>query len=63
VHVVTGDNEAGVTHGPGLGRLMADLVLDGDSAWTDPAPYRLDRFEPTAFPTEQSVLAAMPARR
>jgi glycine/D-amino acid oxidase-like deaminating enzyme len=63
VHVVTGDNEAGVTHGPGLGRLMADLVLDGHSAWTDPAPYRLDRFEPTAFPTEQSVLAAMPARR
>lgn len=63
VHVVTGDNEAGVTHGPGLGRLMADLVLDGDSSWVDPAPYRLDRFDPAAFPTEQSVQAAMPARR
>ena len=63
VHVVTGDNEAGVTHGPGLGRLLADLVLDGGSTWLDPAPYRLDRFDPDAFPTEQSVLAAMPARR
>ncbi|MYS86914.1 NAD(P)/FAD-dependent oxidoreductase [Embleya scabrispora] len=63
VHVVTGDNEAGVTHGPGLGRMMADLILDGGSTWIDPADYRLDRFAPGTFPTERSVLAAMPARR
>ncbi|MFI6317107.1 NAD(P)/FAD-dependent oxidoreductase [Nonomuraea sp. NPDC050556] len=63
LHVLGGDNEAGVTHGPGLGRMLADVVLDGSSSWVDPSPYRLDRFDPDGYPTEQSVLAAMPARR
>lgn len=61
--VLGGDNEAGVTHGPGLGRLVAELVDTGGSDWVDPAPYRLDRFEPGRFATERDVAEAMPARR
>lgn len=60
LYVVTGDNEAGVTHGPGLGRLMADLITKDRSPCEE---YRVDRFEPDAFPTEDAVLRAMPARR
>ncbi|MEY9863820.1 sarcosine oxidase subunit beta [Catenulispora sp. GAS73] len=63
LHVLTGDNEAGVTHGPGLGRLLADVVLDGGSDWVDPSSYRLDRFAREDFATEKAVLEAMPARR
>lgn len=63
LYLLAGDNEAGVTHGPGLGRLLADLILTGSSSWLDPAPYRPDRFQPAQFPTDQSVLAAMPSRR
>ncbi|MEV6984102.1 FAD-binding oxidoreductase [Sphaerisporangium sp. NPDC051017] len=63
LYVLAGDNEAGVTHGPGLGRMLADVILDGSSEWLDQRAYRLDRFDPAAYPTEQSVLAAMPARR
>jgi sarcosine oxidase subunit beta len=63
LYLLTGDNEAGVTHGPGLGRLLADLILTGGCEWLDPGPYRLDRFQPGQFPAEQSVLAAMPQRR
>jgi sarcosine oxidase, subunit beta len=63
LYLLAGDNEAGVTHGPGLGRLLADLILAGSSQWLDPEPYRPDRFQPDQFPTDQSVLAAMPPRR
>ncbi len=30
---VSGCNEGGVTHGPGLGKLVSELMLDGSSAW------------------------------
>lgn len=43
LYVITGCQEAGVTHSPGLGRIMADLVTDGKSTW-DRSGYRLDRF-------------------
>jgi 4-methylaminobutanoate oxidase (formaldehyde-forming) len=36
-------HEAGVTHGPGIGRVFAELIVDGRTAW-DIAPFRLDRF-------------------
>jgi sarcosine oxidase, subunit beta len=52
-----------VTHGPGLGRLMAEVIHAGGSDWVDASRYRLDRFEPGAFPDEKAVAAAMPARR
>lgn len=41
--VVTGCNEAGVTHGPGLARLAADLVVKG-RVDADISPYAVDRF-------------------
>ncbi|WP_214324251.1 NAD(P)/FAD-dependent oxidoreductase [Nonomuraea sediminis] len=63
LQVLAGDNEAGVTHGPALGRLMADLALEGGSSWLDPAPYEPRRFDTAGLSTEESVLRAMPARR
>lgn len=42
--VAGGCNEAGVTHGPGYGRLLADLVVHGKSEFIDPSPLRVDRF-------------------
>jgi len=44
-YVVGGDNEAGISHGPGLGKLVAELVVDGSASW-DVSSYRLDRFAP-----------------
>ena len=29
---VGGDNEAGISHGPGLGRLLAELVVHGTAS-------------------------------
>ena len=60
--VFVGDNESGVTHGPGLGRLMADLVVDGDSAHGNTHRYRVERFATGAYPDEAAVRAGMPIR-
>jgi sarcosine oxidase subunit beta len=43
--VMTGDNEAGITHGPGYGRLIAELVVDGASGFVDADVFRPGRFE------------------
>lgn len=61
--VMAGDNEAGVTHGPGLGRLLADLVLDGGTSWVDASRYAPDRFAGLGLRTERQVLDAMVVRR
>ncbi len=58
VWVVAGDNESGVTHGPGIGRLLADLVT-GASPIFDPTPYRLDRVGAAEFPDDESVIASL----
>ncbi len=60
--VVTGDNEAGVTHAPGLGRMMADLITDQPCTWVDSSAFALDRFA-TTYANEDAVAAAMPPRR
>jgi glycine/D-amino acid oxidase-like deaminating enzyme len=52
---VGGDNESGVSHGPGLGRLIADLVSGSETRVCDPAGYRLDRFAPTDYPDPEAV--------
>ena len=44
LYVITGCQEAGVTHGPGLGRIIAELITKGRSTW-DHSPYKLDRFK------------------
>jgi sarcosine oxidase, subunit beta len=41
--VLSGCNESGVTHGPGLARLAAELVVRGRTE-TDLSAYRVDRF-------------------
>jgi len=44
LYVIAGCQEGGITHGPGLGRMMAELVVDGRTTW-DRNGYRLDRFQ------------------
>jgi hypothetical protein len=41
--VLAGCNECGVTHGPGLARLAAELIVRGETG-ADLTPYRVDRF-------------------
>jgi sarcosine oxidase, subunit beta len=43
--VVAGDNYAGVTHAPGAGRLLAELVTGAQETSVDPFPYRPGRFD------------------
>jgi sarcosine oxidase subunit beta len=59
---LTGDNESGVTHGPGMGKLVAQLVM-GDEPYADPTPFRLDRVDMADYPTEASMVAAMQGDR
>ena len=63
LYVVAGDNESGVTHGPGLGRMLAELIVTGESPFVDPSRYAPDRFPARPFADEAAVAAAMPARR
>ncbi|MBZ9985923.1 FAD-binding oxidoreductase [Mesorhizobium sp. BH1-1-5] len=58
--VAGGDNETGVSHGPGLGRLATDILLDAPRL-VDPARFRIDRYARDAFPSEEDVEASMPA--
>jgi sarcosine oxidase, subunit beta len=63
--VIGGDNEAGITHGPGYARLLADLVVDGGtSSFVDPAEFSPARF-PAQYsrPESASVWAAQPLLR
>jgi sarcosine oxidase subunit beta len=59
---LAGDNEAGITHGPGMGKLVAQLIMD-ETPFTDPTPFRLDRVEPGTYPDEASMVAAMSDHR
>lgn len=60
VVVAAGDNESGVTHGPGLGRLSSELALGG-KPFVDPQRFRLERFEPDAYQDEAEIERALPA--
>jgi len=60
--VAGGDNESGVTHGPGLGRIAAELSVTGTTTLGDASRYDPARF-PAEAPSEQDVVALMPARR
>jgi sarcosine oxidase, subunit beta len=44
LYVVGGCNEAGITHAPGWGKLLAELVVDGSASLTDVDAFRIDRF-------------------
>lgn len=60
VVVLCGDNESGVTHGPGLGRIAADLVRTGVTG-VDLTPFLPDRFGPDSIRTEEELAAARAA--
>ena len=60
--VAAGDNESGVTHGPGLGRIAAELSVTGSTTLGEASRYDPARF-PAAAPSEQDVVGLMPARR
>lgn len=55
---LAGDSESGITHGPGMGKLVAQLIMD-ETPFADPEPFRLDRVDPAAFPDEASMVASM----
>lgn len=61
VVAIGGDNETGVSHGPGLGRLAAELMFGG-KPFVNVSRFRLDRFPRGAYKTEADVEAAMPVR-
>jgi sarcosine oxidase, subunit beta len=44
LYVITACQEAGITHGPALGRMMTELVVDGGTT-LDRGAYRLNRFK------------------
>jgi sarcosine oxidase subunit beta len=52
LYVAVGMSGHGFKLSPAVGRLMADRILDGTSALTDLAPFRLDRF--TARPHDDA---------
>lgn len=60
VVVVGGDNESGVSHGPAMGKLGAELAR-GLPPFVDPAPFRVDRFDMAEYPDEASVEARLRA--
>jgi sarcosine oxidase subunit beta len=57
-YVLAGDNYAGVTHAPGAGRLLAELVTGMPRPSVDPHRYLPGRFD-GEFENEAEVVAAM----
>ena len=55
---LAGDSESGITHGPGMGKLVAQLIMY-ETPFSDPTPFRLDRIDPATYPDEASMVAAM----
>lgn len=56
--VASGDNETGVTHGPGIGRLVSEMAL-GSPTIVDPRRYRLDRFGEAQACDEAAIEAGL----
>lgn len=58
LYVVGGCNEAGISHGPGYGKAIAELIVDGTPKLVGLDAYRLDRFGDT-FANDAAVVTAM----
>jgi glycine/D-amino acid oxidase-like deaminating enzyme len=54
--VLAGDNEAGVSHGPAMGKAGAELI-EGVAPFVDVTACRADRFDLAAFPDEPAIEA------
>lgn len=61
VFALGGDNESGVMHGPGMARLVSDLVWN-DEPLIDPTDVALDRIDPARYPSAADAARAMAAR-
>ena len=44
LYIMAACQEGGITHGPALGKMIAELILDGKSTW-DRDAYHIDRFQ------------------
>lgn len=53
LYVIAGDCEAGVSHAPGYGRAMADLVVHGETDFVDVGAWAFDRFDGASNGDEQ----------
>lgn len=53
LYVMSGCNEAGVTHAPGFGRLIAELIAEGEPRLCSIDPMRLDRYDGRYGTTEE----------
>jgi sarcosine oxidase subunit beta len=58
LYVLAGDNYAGVTHAPGAGRRLAELVTDATDWSVDADPFRPERFD-DELQTGAEVVEAM----
>jgi sarcosine oxidase subunit beta len=56
--VSAGCNEGFVSHAPGLGRALADLVVEGVTDFADVSPYRVDRFGKHTYIDEEALPAS-----
>jgi hypothetical protein len=56
--VVSGDNENGVTHAPGFGKLVAELVAERQPRLTTTTPFRLDRFGDRYSPQNAATIVS-----
>lgn len=53
LYIITACQEAGITHGPGLGRLMSELIVDGRTTWERSAFRLLRSADKPVVPTER----------
>lgn len=59
LHVLAGDNEIGVTHGPGFGRILAEHIARGRGELADLTPWRVDRFGDRFIDQRETLEAVM----
>ena len=60
VVVATGDNESGVSHGPGMGRAAAELIR-AEHPFVDVESFRPHRFDAADLPNEEAVARRLTA--
>jgi 4-methylaminobutanoate oxidase (formaldehyde-forming) len=58
LYLASGCNEGGVTHAPGFGRALADLIAHGSSTWCSLDPFAPSRFD-GCYCSKAEVIAAV----
>jgi len=58
LYVLAGDNETGITHGPGFGKALAEHISTGASSLTSIEAWRVDRFG-RDFASQSEILQAV----